>query len=77
VKSMGNFSRLDRKSLRRQQRMSRETIEETPGIVYEKSEAVKLVTNESHVKVRIVSPVDFPVDLKTGLRKDAPRISKI
>ena len=66
MKSMGNFSRLDRKSLRRQQRMSRETIEETPCIVYEKSEAVKLVTNESHVKVRIVSPVDFPVDLKTG-----------
>ncbi len=37
VKSLGNFSRLDRRSLRRQQRMSRETNEETPGIVYEKS----------------------------------------
>jgi len=37
VKSLGNFTRLDRRSLRRQQRMSRETNEETPGIVYEKS----------------------------------------
>jgi hypothetical protein len=66
VKSMGNFTRLDRKSLRRQQR---ESIEETPGIVYEKSEGVKLVTVESHVKVRIVSPVEFPVDLRSGERK--------
>jgi hypothetical protein len=66
VKSMGNFTRLDRKSLRRQQRKSSE---ETPGIVYEKGEGVKLVTVESHVKVRIVSPVEFPVDLRSGERK--------
>jgi hypothetical protein len=30
---------------------------------------VKLVTVESHVKVRIVSPVEFPVDLRSGERK--------
>ena len=46
---MGNFSRLDRKSLRRQQRMSRETSEEIPGIVYEKSKNANTVTNETHV----------------------------
>ncbi len=56
--------------------MSRENIEETPGIVYEKSNH-QGVTVENHVKVRIISPIDFPVDLKTGERKVAPRISKI
>ena len=56
--------------------MSRENIEETPGIVYEKSNH-QGVTVESHVKVRIISPVELPVDLKTGERKVAPRISKI
>jgi hypothetical protein len=45
--------------------------------VYEKSEGVKLVTVESHVKVRIVSPVEFPVDLRSGERKTKPGISKI
>lgn len=67
---MGNFSRLDRKSLRRQQRMSNAT-EEAPGIVYEKNKTAQ-VTNEAHVKIRIVSAVEFPVDLKTGEKKDAP-----
>jgi hypothetical protein len=38
---------------------------------------VKGVTVESHVKVRIVSPVEFPVDLRSGERKIKPGISKI
>lgn len=67
IKSLGNFSRLDRRSLRRQQRMSRELDEnEVPGITYEGSKIKGSVTCESHVKVRILSPVELPVDLYDG-----------
>ena len=52
--------------------MSRETSEEVPGIVYEKSKNPNTVTNETHVQIRIVSPIEFSVDLSSGEKKIAP-----